>query len=156
MLREVQRKMEIGNAAKASEEANPGRSARSRYAAQPAMPTRTESIDPLHEFCRSLPGVAEDTKWGHDHVFSVGGKMFASFSVPEGEPFGFKADPLVFEDLTKRAGIEPAHYLAKHQWVSVQSRDNLPLEETKALLREAHGIVAGKLSKKLRKSFGIE
>ena len=82
--------------------------------------------------------------------------MFASFSIPEGEPFGFKAGPLVFDDLTQRAGIGPAHYLAKQHWVSVQSRDSLPLEETKSLLREAHAIVAGRLSKKLRKSFGIE
>ena len=120
------------------------------------MRTKAETSDPLHEFCRSLPGVTEDIKWGHDHVFSVGGKMFASFSVPEGEPFGFKADPLTFDDLTQRPGIEPAHYLAKHHWVSVQSRDTLPLEEAKSLLREAHAIVAGKLSKKLRMSLGIE
>ena len=81
--------------------------------------------------------------------------MFASFSVPEGEPFGFKVDPLVFDDLTQRPGIEPAHYLAKHHWVSVQSRDILPPEDAKSLLSEAHAIVAGRLSKKLRVSLGI-
>ena len=40
--------------------------------------------------------------------------MIASFSVPEGEPFGFKVDPLDFDDLTQRLGIAPAHYLARH------------------------------------------
>ena len=82
--------------------------------------------------------------------------MFASFSVPEGEPFGFKVDRMAFGDLTHRPGIEPAHYLARHHWVSVQRRDVLSPEEAVALLNEAHAIVASKLPKKLRMSLGIE
>lgn len=127
-----------------------------RRPAHVTMPARTENTDPLHDFCRSLPGVTEDIKWGNDQVFSVQNKMFASFSVPEGEPFSFKVDPLVLDDLTQRPGIEPAHYLEKHHRISVHSRDVLPLEVVKIFLGEAHASVASKLSKKARISLGIE
>ncbi len=112
--------------------------------------------DPLFEFCRTLPGVTEDMKWGNDLVFSVGDKMFAAFEYPDGEPFSFKTDPHVFGDLTQRDGIRPAPYLGKHGWVSISRRNALPLDHTLDLLREAHAIVASKLSKKKRASLGIE
>ena len=51
------------------------------------------SDDALYEYCRGLPGVTEDIKWGHDLIFSVGGKMFAGFQQPKGQPFGFKVEP---------------------------------------------------------------
>ena len=47
----------------------------------------------LYDLCRSLPGATEDVKWDNDLVFSVGGKMFACFSLPEGNPLSFKVDP---------------------------------------------------------------
>lgn len=34
------------------------------------------SVEQVREFCRSLPGVAEDVKWGNDLCFTIGGKMF--------------------------------------------------------------------------------
>lgn len=33
-------------------------------------------IEDIQTICKSLPGVTEDIKWGHDLVFSIGGKMF--------------------------------------------------------------------------------
>ena len=53
--------------------------------------------DPLFEHCRALPGSIEDIKWGKDLIFSVGGKMFAGFQLPDGEPIGFKVEPAVFD-----------------------------------------------------------
>lgn len=54
------------------------------------------NIETIQSICRALPNVTEDIKWGHDLVFSIGGKMFcvvgldqsptsASFKVKEEE-----------------------------------------------------------------------
>jgi predicted DNA-binding protein (MmcQ/YjbR family) len=112
--------------------------------------------DPLVEYCRNLPGATEDVKWGNDLVFSVGGKMFAAFGLPDREPIGFKVDPALFPVLTERPGIIPAPYLAQHFWVNVKTREALTTEEWEELLWESYRLVAGKLSKKMRASLGIE
>ena len=112
--------------------------------------------DPLVEYCRSLPGATEDVKWGNDLVFSVGGKMFAAFGLPEHEPFSFKVEPALFPVLTGRPGVVPAPYLAQHSWVSVKTREALTTEELEELLWESYQLVAQKLSKKMRASLGIE
>lgn len=115
-----------------------------------------ETDDPLYQTCRALPGVTEDIKWGDNFVFSVGKKMFAIFHYPGGEPFSLKVSQHAFADLTNRPGIIPAPYLARHSWVRVNSRQDLPQAETQFLLREAHALVAARLSKKKRMSLGIE
>ena len=111
--------------------------------------------DPLIEFCRSLPGVTEDVKWGNDLIFSVGGKMFAGFQLPDGQPLGFKVDPLVFDTLVGHDGIVPAPYMAKHSWVSVTDRGLVPLGTLEDLLADSHRLVASKLSAKMRRSLGL-
>ena len=113
------------------------------------------SEDPVLAFCRSLPGVTEDVKWDNDLVFSVGGKMFVVFGLPDNEPFSFKVHPAVFGTLTQQEGIRPAPYLAQHSWVSVASRDLLPDDELTAFIRESYDLVAQKLSKKMRERLGI-
>lgn len=118
--------------------------------------TAPEKADPLLEFCRTLPGVTEDVKWEKDLVFSVGGKMFAVFGLPDCDTIGFKVEPTLFPILTARPGIIPAPYLAQHSWINLRSRDAMPREELEELLRESHELVARKLSKKLRTQFGIE
>ena len=123
---------------------------------QPPKSREKSTSDRLFELCKALPGVTEDVKWGDNLVFSVGGKMFAVFDLPDGEPFSFKVDPDAFSLLTQQPGIEPAPYLARHSWVSVSSRGVMPLDAVKDLLRESHAIVARKLSQKKRKSLGID
>jgi predicted DNA-binding protein (MmcQ/YjbR family) len=116
--------------------------------------SRGKRRDPLLEFCRSLPGATEDVKWGADLVFSVGGKMFAGFQLPDGEPIGFKVDSVVFDELVGRKGVVPAPYMAKHSRVSVTDRTQLPVATLKNLLAESHRLVAEKLSKKARQALG--
>lgn len=108
------------------------------------------------EICRTLPGVTEDVKWGNDLVFSVGGKMFAVFELPDLDSFSFKVEPVLFPVLTQRKGVVPAPYLAHHSWVKVMDTTALPPAELETLLRESHGLVARKLPKKTRVSLGIE
>lgn len=111
--------------------------------------------DDLIEFCRSLQGATEDVKWGSDLVFSVGGKMFAGFQMPAGQPVGFKVDPLAFSSLVEQDGIEPAPYMARHHWVSVPDTERLPLAALKEFLAESHRLVAAKLPKKTRAALGL-
>ena len=115
------------------------------------MPPR----DLLYELCRQLPGVTEDVKWENDLVFSVGGKMFAAFQLPEGEPIGLKVDAAVFPVLIQQPGISPAPYLAKHSWIKIANREVMPTAALQDLLREAHALVAAKLPKKVRASLGL-
>jgi predicted DNA-binding protein (MmcQ/YjbR family) len=109
----------------------------------------------LYAFCRSLPAATEDVKWENDLVFSVGGKMFAAFELPAGEPLSFKADADSFEVLTQLPGVRPARYLARAHWVTVETRSTLPRAELEALLREAHRLVTAKLPKRRRLELGL-
>lgn len=111
--------------------------------------------DPLYDFCRSLQGVTEDVKWDNDLVFSVGGKMFACFGLPDGDSFSFKVEPELFDSFVQQDGIRPAPYLAKHSWIALASRETLPEEVLKDLLEASHGLVAAKLSKKARRELGL-
>jgi len=121
----------------------------------PKKSHRRERKDPLIDFCRSLPGATEDVKWGHDLMFSVGGKMFAGFQLPDGEPIAFKVDPPLFDELVGRQGVIPAPYMAKHSWVSVTDRTQVPVATLKKLLAESHRLVAEKLSKRARQTLGL-
>ena len=112
--------------------------------------------DALIDYCRSLKGATEDVKWGSDLIFSVGGKMFAGFQMPAGQPVGFKVDPLVFSSLVGNDGIEPAPYMARHHWVSVTDTALIPLEALKDFLAESHRLVAAKLPRKTRLALGLE
>lgn len=105
----------------------------------------------------SLRGAELSIQWGDDHIFKVGGKMFAGMGPKERRPHGisFKADEMSFHVLTKMRGITPARYLARAQWVSLDRLDRLPDKQLKAYLERAHAIVAHGLPKKLRALLGI-
>lgn len=118
-------------------------------------PGRQETDDPLVRLCRSLPGATEDVKWGHDLIFSVGGKMFAGFGLPDLQPLAFKVDPVAFQTLVASPAFAPAPYMARHHWVTVADRGLVPLAMLEELLTDAHALVAAKLSRKARQALGI-
>ncbi len=76
------------------------------------------------------------------------------FAVTPLEPapvcLSFKASLENFAELTERPNIIPAPYLARAQWVALQTRDALPAEELARLLRESYDMVFAKLPKKAR------
>ncbi len=113
------------------------------------------STDPLHAFCRSLPGTTEDIKWGNDIVFSVGGKMYAVFPLDGGESCSFKVDPMAFQSLVAREGIVPAPYAARFSWISVMQRRALPAATLRAMIAESHRLVALSLPKKTQAALGV-
>jgi predicted DNA-binding protein (MmcQ/YjbR family) len=104
--------------------------------------------------CRSCPGVTEDTKWGNDLVFSVGGKMFAITNLGEATGISFKVEDERFLELTDRKGIIPAPYLARAKWVYVEDAQALNDEEAAQLLRRSYELVFGKLTKKVQREIG--
>ena len=109
------------------------------------------NVDRLREVCLSFPGATEQIQWGYDLLFKVGGKMFAVTPLePAPVCLSFKASLENFAELTGRPNIIPAPYLARAQWVALQTRDALPAEELARLLRESYDMVFAKLPKKAR------
>jgi predicted DNA-binding protein (MmcQ/YjbR family) len=109
------------------------------------------NVDWLREVCLSFPGAMEQIQWGNDLLFKVGGKMFAVTPLePAPVCLSFKASPEGFAELTERPNIIPAPYLARAQWVALQTRDALPADELARLLRDSYDMVFAKLSKKIR------
>jgi predicted DNA-binding protein (MmcQ/YjbR family) len=106
----------------------------------------------VRELCLSFPGAAESVQWGEDHVFKVGGKMFAVIGMMDGRFRGlsFKCAPESFMILTRVPGIVPAPYLARANWVAIAKLRVLPSSELRAYLRRAYEIVRAGLPKKLR------
>ena len=114
-------------------------------------------VSRIQAFCLQLPGTTEDTKWGHNQVFSVGGKMYMVISFDEDPPnLSFKTEPLVFEALTHQPGIRPAPYLARARWVALENPDVLPDEALEQHIRESYGLVFAKLTRKARQAIEAE
>jgi len=109
------------------------------------------NIDQLRKLCLSFPGAKEQTVWEGDLTFKVANKMFAH-TVLEVAPvwLSFKSSAENFAELTERQGIIPAPYLARAQWVALETRDALPVDELTHLLRESYDLVVAKLPKKTR------
>ena len=110
----------------------------------------------LADFCRSLPHVTEDIKWGKDLVFSIGDKMFAVFNSEDLTKFSFKTTPEYFAVLTAIDGVVPAPYAARFHWVYITRPNALPAGMVRQLLGEAYEIVASGLPLKVRKRLGLE
>ena len=110
--------------------------------------------DELHAAAMALPGTALDIKWGDDHCYCVGGKMFAA---TDGAYTGlsFKASDIAFEALTETGRAEPAKYLARAKWVSLRDLKAQDAAEVSDWLRTAHALVAAKLPRKQRAELGI-
>jgi len=111
------------------------------------------NVDWLREVCLSFPGATEQIQWGSDLLFKVGGKMFAVTPLePAPVCLSFKASLEDFAELTERANIIPAPYLARAQWVALQTRDALPENELARLLRDSYDMVFAKLPRKTREA----
>jgi predicted DNA-binding protein (MmcQ/YjbR family) len=110
-------------------------------------------VEWLRKTCLAFPGATEQLQWGNDLLFKVGGKMFAVTPLePAPVCLSFKASPEDFAELTERVDIIPAPYLARAQWVALQTRGALPLDELARLLRQSYDMVFAKLPKKAREA----
>jgi predicted DNA-binding protein (MmcQ/YjbR family) len=110
-------------------------------------------VEFIRKQCLSRPHTTETVQWGNDLVFKVGGKMFAVTSLePAAVCLSFKCSPEDFAELTERPGIIPAPYLARAQWVALESEDALNRAEVKHYLQRAYELILAKLPKKFREA----
>lgn len=106
-------------------------------------------IDWVRAHCLALPHATEKVQWEDDLVFKVGEKMFAVVALePRDHWISFKCSQEGFADLTERPGVIPAPYLARAQWVALESHDALPRDEIKRLLGQSYSLVFAKLPRK--------
>src|SRR4051794_36496209 len=108
-------------------------------------------VDFIRGICMAQPHTTETVQWGADLVFKVGGKMYAVTPLePAPVCLSFKCTPEDFAELTERPGIIPAPYMARAQWVALQSGDALRAAEIKRYLRRSYELVFAKLTKKMQ------
>ena len=106
------------------------------------------TVESLRAFCRKLPEVTEDIKWGHDLCFCVAGKMFTVVNLERPHSIAFKCTPETFGELIERPGIIPAPYMARNMWVQEQELGEvLDRREIEALVKESYELAVAKLPK---------
>jgi len=108
-------------------------------------------VEWVRNLCLSFPRVTEEEVWENDLTFKVAGKMFAhAVLIPAPVWLSFKAAPESFAELTERAGIIPAPYLARAKWVALQTKEALPPGELAPLLRASYDMVVAKLPRNVQ------
>ena len=91
-------------------------------------------IDWVRQYCMSLPHTTETIQWGGDLVFKVAGKMYAVAALEPGDHWlSFKCSPEDFARLVEKVGIIPAPYLARAQWVALETENTLTRSEIKKI-----------------------
>jgi predicted DNA-binding protein (MmcQ/YjbR family) len=104
--------------------------------------------------CLALPAATLDHPFGDDHdAYKVGGKMFCM--VGGSGSISFKVSDIAYEVLTESGQARPAPYMARNKWVNLAQIDDWADDELAEHLAIAHGIVAAKLTKKVRAALGL-
>jgi predicted DNA-binding protein (MmcQ/YjbR family) len=110
-------------------------------------------IEWVRELCLSFPHATEKVTWGADLTFRVSEKIFAvTVLEPAKVWLSFKCSAESFAELTERSGIIPAPYLARAQWIALETKEALEKEELRALLRESYRLVFANLPKKTQQA----
>ncbi len=100
----------------------------------------------------SIPHTTETVQWGANLVFKIGGRIYAILALePADHWISFKCSPEDFADLIEREGAVPAPYLARAQWVALESEDCVTRTELRRLLRAAYDQVFARLTKKVQR-----
>ena len=108
----------------------------------------------VRRICLALPATTLDHPFGDDHdTWKVGGKMFAM--VGGMGDCSFKVSDITYEVLTGEGRARPAPYLARAKWVQVTAEHGWSDEDLASHLRQAHHLVAGKLTRRLRAELGL-
>jgi len=110
------------------------------------------------EFCAGLPATEHVVQWGGASVWKVGGRIFAVCSrwgAAGRDCVSFKCSDMAFEVLTQQPGIVPAPYLGRAKWVQLRGPDAMSDDDVRSHVAAAHGIVAAKLTRKLRAEIGL-
>jgi predicted DNA-binding protein (MmcQ/YjbR family) len=107
------------------------------------------SLEAVRQFCRSLPDVAEDVKWGNDLCFTIGGRMFCVICLEAPHQVAFKCTPEAFAELVEQPGLIPAPYMARAMWVQEKELGAaLGRRDREALVKTSYELVRAKLPKR--------
>ena len=108
-------------------------------------------IDELRCYCLGFPHTTENVQWGEVLCFKVDGKLFALVSLDVAPVrLSFKCSPENFVELCEREDIIPAPYMARAQWVALESLNAVANDELQDLLSESYRLVWERLPKKRR------
>ena len=106
-------------------------------------------VDFVRRYCMALPHTTETVQWGANLVFKIAGKIYAMAALePADHWLSFKCSPEDFAELCEREGIIAAPYLARAQWVALETENAISRPELKRILRQAYDLVFAKLPKK--------
>jgi predicted DNA-binding protein (MmcQ/YjbR family) len=108
----------------------------------------------LHAAAMALPGATMTVQWGDDHIYKVGGKIFAGCDGGYTN-LSFKATDIAFEALTGTGRARPAPYMARAKWVMFDDLAGLDAGEVRGWLATSHALVAAKLTKVVKKELGL-
>lgn len=114
--------------------------------------------DEFDTFCASLKATTHVVQWRGASVWKIGGKIFALCAARGDDPtdrISFKCSDFAYQILREQPGIAPAPYLARAQWVQVQTADAVPDENMQSYLTDAYDIISKKLTKAQRKALGL-
>ncbi len=110
------------------------------------------TTEEIQTICRQLPGVTEDIKWGHDLVFSIGGKMFCVVGLDQFPvTASFKVTDEEFVEMSNMPGFKPAPYVAKYKWVWTEDIRKMKKTDWKKYLKQSYELVKEKLPAKIKK-----
>ena len=114
------------------------------------------NVEWVRAHCMALPHTTEKVQWGDDLVFKVADKMFAVAAlVPAKVALSFKSAPEEFAELVERPGVIPAPYMARAQWVALETGDAIQRAELKRLLTRSYELVVAKLPKKTQAALAV-
>src|SRR6187549_1177979 len=108
-------------------------------------------LESIRIFCKNLPNVTEDIKWGNDLCFSIGDKMFCVAGLQPPTSVSFKVKDEEFDEMSSQQGIEPAPYVARYSWVLVTDLNQLTKKQWEHYVRQSYDMVKSKLPKSVLK-----
>jgi predicted DNA-binding protein (MmcQ/YjbR family) len=101
----------------------------------------------------ALPAVTKVVQWGESDVYKVGGKVFAICGLAGA--LSLKVSPVGFVALTEGGGPgRQAPYCAKGHWVAIEL-DACAEADILDWLRNAHALIAAKLTRAARRELGL-
>ena len=109
------------------------------------------NIEDIRAFCKKLPGVTEDVKWGYDLCFCIGAKMFCVVPLEGEYRITFKAGDEAFDEFSVSEGFMPAKYLARAKWVTLTDVSAIKRKELEELIKQSYELIKAKLPKKALK-----
>jgi predicted DNA-binding protein (MmcQ/YjbR family) len=110
-------------------------------------------IEAIRKHCLGFPHTTENVQWGFDLCFKVDGKLFAVAPL-EVAPvvLSFKCTPENYAELCELPNVIPAPYMARAQWVALQTLNAIPDDELRHLLAQSYRLVWERLPKKRREA----